>query len=131
MAPTAQEYTKLLDEIKKTRNAADYLLDFADLIKTNSDLISGDTKSNAEIITKAAESIHSSVEELTTVVNEDLNKIPIDELELKDAGKKLLLYQDKQNAILHCQQQMANHQKDSYWYKYWEFILNDLLNMEE
>jgi len=131
MAPNAQDYTKLLDVFKKSRNAADFLLDFVDLIKANSDFISGDTKSNAEIIAKAAESIHSSVEELTTAVNDDLNKIPIDELELKDAGKKLLLYQDKQHAIMHCQQQMANYQKDSYWYKYWEFILNDLLNMEE
>jgi hypothetical protein len=131
MAPNAQDYTKLLDEFKKSRNAADFLLDFVDLIKANSDFISGDTKSNAEKIANAAESIHSSVEELTTAVNEDLNKIPIDELELKDAGQKLLLYQDKQHAILHCQHQMANHQKGSYWYKYWEFILNDILNMEE
>lgn len=131
MAPTAQDYTKLLEEIKKSRNAADFLLDFADLIKANSDLISGDTESNAQKISQAAESVHSSVEELITVVNEDLNKIPLDEHELKDAGKKLLLYQDKQHAILHCQQQMANHQKGSYWYKYWEFVLNDLLNMKE
>jgi len=131
MAPNAKDFTKLLDEFRKSRNAADFLLDFVDLINANSDLISGDTKSNADKITDAAQSIHSSIEELTTAVNEDLNKIPLDELEIKDAGKKLLLYQDKKHAISHCQHQMANYQKDSYWYNYWEFVLNDILNMEE
>jgi hypothetical protein len=128
MPPNARDYTKLLDEIKKSRKAADFLLDFVDLINSNSDMISGDTKSATDKITEAAESIHTNMENLTTVVNEDLNKIPLDELEIIDAGKKLLLYQDKPHAISHSQQQMANYQKGSYWYNYWEGILNNILN---
>ena len=116
MAPNARDYSKLLDEMKKSRKATDFLLDFVDLINSNSDMISGDTKSATDKITEAAQSIHTNIETLTTVVNEDLNKIPLDEHEIKDAGKKLLLYQDKQHVILHSQQQMANHQKGSYWY---------------
>lgn len=131
MSLDAKEYTKMLDEFKKGRKAADFLLDFADLIKANAELISGDTQNSIEKITDAANSVHSSIEQLTTSVNEDLNKIPLDENEIKDAGKKLLLYQDKQHVIIHCQQQMANHQKGSYWYNYWEGILNNILNMED
>lgn len=131
MSLDAKEYTRMLDELKKGRKAADFLLDFADLIKANSDLISGNTESSIEKITEAAQSVHSSIEQLTTSVNEDLNKVPIDENEIKDAGRKMLLYQDKQHVIIHCQQQMANNQKGSYWYNYWEFILNDVLNMDE
>jgi len=127
----AKEYTKMLDEFKKGRKAADFLLDFADLIKANSDLISGETQNSIEKITDAAQSVHSSIQVLTASVNEDLNKIPLDENDIKDAGTKLLLYQDKQHVIIHCQQQMANHQKGSYWYNYWEGILNNILNMEE
>ncbi len=131
MSLDAKEFTKMLDELKKGRKAADFLLDFADLIKANSDLINGDTQSSIDSITNAAHLVHSSIESLTTSVNEDLNKIQIDENEIKDAGKKLLLYQDRQHVIIHCQQQMANHQKDSYWYNYWEGVLNVVLNMEE
>ncbi len=131
MAPNARDYSKLLDEMNKSRKAADFLLDFVDLINSNSDMISGDTKSATDKITEAAQSIHTNIETLITVVNEDLNKIPLDELEIKDAGKKLLLYQDKQHVILHSQQQMANHQKGSYWYNYWEGILNYILNSKD
>ncbi len=131
MAPNARDYSKLLDEMNKSRKAADFLLDFVDLINSNSDMISGDTKSATDKITEAAQSIQTNIETLTTVVNEDLNKIPLDELEIKDAGKKLLLYQDKQHVILHSQQQMANHQKGSYWYNYWEGILNYILNSKD
>jgi len=131
MAPNARDYSKLLDEMNKSRKAADFLLDFVDLINSNSDMISGDTKSATVKITEAAQSIQTNIETLTTVVNEDLNKIPLDELEIKDAGKKLLLYQDKQHVILHSQQQMANHQKGSYWYNYWEGILNYILNSKD
>ena len=131
MAPNARDYSKLLDEMNKSRKAADFLLDFVDLINSNSDMISGDTKSATDKITEAAQSIQTNIETLTTVVNEDLNKIPLNELEIKDAGKKLLLYQDKQHVILHSQQQMANHQKGSYWYNYWEGILNYILNSKD
>ncbi len=131
MSLDAKEYTKILDEFKKGRKAADFLLDFADLIKANSDLISGETQNSIDKITDAAQAVHSSIEQLTTSVNEDLNKIPLDENEIKDAGKKLLLYQEKQHVIMHCQQQMANNQKGSYWYNYWEGILNNILNMDD
>ena len=131
MPPNAKEYTKLLDEIKKSRKAADFLLDFVDLINANSDMITGDIKNPAQKIADAAESMHSSIDELTSAVNEDLNKIPLDEAEINDAAKKLRLYQDKQHVIIHAQQQMANHEKDSYWFKYWEGILNYTLNSED
>lgn len=131
MSLDAKEYTRMLDELKKGRKAADFLLDFADLIKANGDLISGDTQSSIDKIMEAANSVHSSIEQLTTSVNDDLNKIPLDENEIKDAGKKMLLYQDRQHVIIHCQQQMANNQKGSYWYNYWEGVLNDVLNTEE
>lgn len=131
MPPNAKDYSKLLDEIKKSRKAADFLLDFVDLINANSDIISGDIKAPTDMITEAAQSIHSSIKTITTVVNEDLNKIPLDKNEIKDAAKKLLLYQDKQHVLIHTQQQMANYQEGSYWFNYWKGIQDQLLSGEE
>ncbi|MGI9535392.1 MAG: hypothetical protein ACR2NW_10625 [Thermodesulfobacteriota bacterium] len=122
MPPTAKDYTRLLEEVKKAKKASDYLLDFIDLIKSNSDLISGDTGKSSESIIEACHNIHSSVDEITSTIFEDLNKIEIDENEIKDAGEKFLLYQNKEQVLIWSEQQKANHEENSYWWKYWQAI---------
>lgn len=122
MPPTAKDYTKLMEEVKKAKRSSDHLLDFVDLIKNNADLISGDTAELSEIIIDACHTIHSSVDKINSVIFEDLNKIEINQDEIKDAGEKFLLYQDKEQVIVWTEQQKANHPKNSYWWKYWKAI---------
>lgn len=122
MPPTAKDYTKLLEEIKKAKRSSDYLLDFVDLIKGNADLIGQSTDKQSESIVEACYKIHSSLDEISTAISDDLNKIEIDQEEIKDAAEKFLLYQDKEQVLLWTEQQKANHPENSYWWKYWEAI---------
>ena len=127
MPPTARDYTKLLEEVKKAKRSSDHLLDFSDLIKGNADLISGDTSKSSESIMEACNKIHSSVDEISSAIYEDLNKIEVDEDEIKDAGEKLLLYQNREQALIWAEQQKANHPENSYWWKYWQAIHNYMI----
>lgn len=122
MPPTAKDYTKLLEEIKKAKRSSDYLLDFVDLIKGNADLIDQSTDKQSESIVEACYKIHSSLDEISTAISDDLNKIEIDQEEIKDAAEKFLLYQDKEQVLLWTEQQKANHPENSYWWKYWDAI---------
>ena len=122
MPPSAKDYTKLLEEIKKGKKTADFLLDFVDLLKTNSDLISGDIAQPSETIKDAAYKIHSSIDEINSTVFEDLNKIPVDQDEIKEAGEKFLLYQNREQVLIWAEQQKGNHPENSYWWNYWQAI---------
>jgi len=122
MAPTAKDYTRLLEEVKKAKKSSDYLLDFVDLIKNNADLITGDTGKASESIVESCHKIHSSVDEITSTIFEDLNNIEIDADEIKEAGEKFLLYQNKEQVLIWSEQQKANHPENSYWWNYWQAI---------
>ena len=131
MPPTAKDYTRLLEEVKKAKKSSDYLLDFVDLIKGNSDLITGDTSKPSEDIIEACHKIHSGIDEINSTIFEDLNKIEIDPDEIKDAGEKFLLYQNKEQVLIWSEQQKANHPEDSYWWKYWQAIHDYMSERED
>jgi len=130
MPPTAKDYTKLMEEVKKAKKSSDYLLDFVDLIKGNADLIGQDTSGQSESIMEACDKIHSSLDEISAAILKDLNKIEIDQDEIKDAAEKFLLYQDKEQVLIWTEQQKANHPENSYWWKYWESIRNYMTSRE-
>lgn len=130
MPPTAKDYTKLMEEVKKAKKSSDYLLDFVDLIKGNADLIGQDTSGQSESIVEACDKIHSSLDEISTAILKDLNKIEIDQDEIKDAAEKFLLYQDKEQVLIWTEQQKANHPENSYWWKYWEAIRHYMTSRE-
>ena len=130
MPPTAKDYTRLLEELKKAKKSSDYMLDFVDLIKGNSDLISGDTAKSSETIIEACHKIHSAIDEINSTIFEDLNKIEIDQEEIKEAGEKFLLYQNKEQVLIWSEQQKANHPENSYWWNYWQAI-HDYMSARE
>ncbi len=130
MPPTAKDYTRIIEEVKKAKRSSDHLLDFVDLIKGNADLIGQDTSGQSESIVEACDKIHRSLDEISTAISEDLNKIEIDQDEIKDAAEKFLLYQDKEQAMIWTEQQKANHPENSYWWKYWEAIRSYMTSRE-
>ena len=130
MPPTPKDYTRLLEEVKKAKKSSDFLLDFIDLIKSNADLIEGDISAASESIVEACHKIHSSVDQINSTIYDDLNKIEIDQEEIKEAGEKFLLYQDREQVIIWSAQQKANHPENSYWWKYWQAI-HDYMSTRE
>ncbi len=130
MPPTAKDYTRLMEEVKKAKRSSDHLLDFVDLIKGNADLIGQETSGQSESIVEACDKIHRSLDEISTAISEDLNKIEIDQDEIKDAAEKFLLYQDKEQVMIWTEQQKANHPENSYWWKYWEAIRSYMTSRE-
>lgn len=122
MSLTAREYTKLLEEIKKAKKATDYLLDFVDLMNNNKENISGDITTPGDKIKEVSHQIHKLIDQINSTIFENLNKIPVDQDEVKDAAEKFLLYQNREQILIWSEQQKANHPENSYWWKYWQAV---------
>ncbi len=127
MAITAQELTKLLMETKKARESLDKVLDYVDLINNHLDDLPADVKTSGSGIRDHASEIDKHIQEIRHHINTVLNKIPIDTDEVKDAAKKLLLYQGDIFQIINwAETQKKGHEENSYWWRYWQAVYDIL-----
>jgi hypothetical protein len=123
MALTAQELTKLLTETKKARESLEKVLDYVDLINRHLGDLPTDVKASGDGIRDHASGIEKHIEEIRYHINTVLNKIPIDDNEVKDAANKLLLYQgDVSQVINWAEAQKRGHEENSYWWRYWQAV---------
>ncbi len=118
-----QELTKCLKDVKKAQDSLDNLLDFVDLMKNIKESFPGDVATPAERIKEISSAAAPHIKEIKAIFDAELNKIPINEEGVSDAAKKLVLYHgDHMQALIWAEQQKANRESDSYWWRYWEGI---------
>ena len=123
MESTAQELTKLLTETKKARESLDKVLDFVDLINKRLDDLPDSVRTSEQGIRDNAAEIGKYIEEISSHINDFLNRFSIDADEVKDAAKKLLLYHgDVIQLINWAEGQKKAHKENSYWWRYWQAI---------
>ncbi|MGH7890612.1 MAG: hypothetical protein ACRENF_08690 [Thermodesulfobacteriota bacterium] len=131
MAITAEELTKLLTETKKAREALDKVLDYVDLINNNLDNLPADVKSSGEAVKDHASEIEKYIENTKRLINSELDKIPLDKDQVKEAANKLLLYQGDVSQVVHwAEGQRRNHPENSYWWRYWQAV-SDIIKMQK
>ena len=123
MSLDPKELTKCLKEVKKAQDSLDNILDFVDLMKNIKESFPGDVMTPAEKIKEISSAAAPYIKEIKAVFDVELNKIPINDEEVADAAKKLVLYHgDHMQVLIWAEQQKANHDPDSYWWRYWDGI---------
>jgi len=127
MSLDPKELTICLKEVKKAQDSLDNLLDFVDLMKNIKESFPGDIVTPAEKIKEISNTIAPYIKEIKAVFDAELNKVPINDEEVADAAKKLVLYHgDHMQVLIWAEQQKANHEPDSYWWKYWDGITGNV-----
>lgn len=123
MGLSAKAITKIIIETNKAHDTADKLRDFADLMKKQNAALEGDVKAQCKRIADGMEVVSGEIAAIKEILQTQLDKIPVDEKEVKEAAEKLLLYQNKpEHALLYAQQQLGNHRENSHWWLYWNGI---------
>lgn len=131
MAITAQELTKLLTETKKAIEALDKVLDYVDVINNKLNDLPADVKTSGDGIKGQASEIEKYIEEIRHHINSELDKISIDEDQVKEAANKLLLFQGDIAQVVHwADGQKRNHPANSYWWRYWQAV-SDIIKAQE
>lgn len=124
MALGAKGITKIIIETNKARDTADKLRDFADLMKKQSPDLEGDVTSQCERISETMDVALGEIAVIKETLQAQLDAIPVDANEVKEAAEKLLLFQNKpEHALLYAQQQLGNHRENSHWWLYWNGII--------
>ncbi len=127
MSLDPKELTKCLKEVKKAQDSLDNILDFVDLMKNIKESFPGDVVTPAEKIKEISSAAAPYIKEIKAVFDVELNKIPIKDEEVADAAKKLVLYHgDYMQVLIWAEQQKANHDPDSYWWRYWDGITGNV-----
>lgn len=127
MSLTVKDLTHLQKEVKKARDIVDRMLDFVDLINSASDKIDGNVEEPCSRIKENADNIADSVNEIKQLIDNQLDNFQVDEDEIRDAAKKLLLYQgNKEQVLIWAEQQKQNHRENSYWWKYWKGVYDEM-----
>ena len=127
MSLDPKELTKCLKEVKKTQDSLDNILDFVDLMKNIKESFPGDVMTPAEKIKEISSAAAPYIKEIKAVFDVELNKIPINDEEVADAAKKLVLYHgDHLQVLIWAEQQKTNHDPDSYWWRYWDGITGNV-----
>ncbi len=122
-----KELTGCLKEVKKAQDSLDNLLDFVDLMKNIKESFPGDVATPAEKIKEISRAAAPYIKEIKAIFDGELNKLPVDDEEVADAAKKLVLYHgDHMQVLIWAEQQKANHEPDSYWWRYWEGITENV-----
>lgn len=131
MALTAKELTDLSKETTKASLNLDKILDFVDVINKNSEEIEGDTSKATGAISELSSKIAPYINDIRNLIEEQLNKIEIDPEETKDAAQKLLLYHVNIHQVISWADVQKNaHKKDSYWWRYWVGVLENVMQLE-
>jgi len=126
--PTANEYTKLLLETNKAVQAMHILLDYVDCVNAQRQGLDPKAHEAVERIKELAENTGKEIQNLRFYINDALNKIEIDPDDLKAGANNLILYHNTlDDAIEYTNQQIRGYEENSYWWRYWTGILNELL----
>ena len=127
MSFTAKELTHYLKELKKTQDSLDQMLDFVSLVEKDDEKFEADLTSPANKIKNTSDLIMESIKEFNNIFNTELDKIPLNDDEIKEAAEKLLLYHgEDMQVIIWAEQQKVNFDEDSYWWRYWTGIINNI-----
>ena len=127
MSLDPKELTKCPKEVKKAQDSLDNILDFVDLMKNIKESFPGDIVTPAEKIKEISSATAPYIKEIKAIFDGELNKIPINDEEVADAAKKLVLYHgDHLQVLIWAEQQKVNHDPDSYWWRYWDGITGNV-----
>lgn len=122
---SAKAVTKIIMETNKARDAADKMCDFADLMTKQSASIEGEISPQCERIKESMNGVCNELASIKETLQSQLDSIPVDEKEVREAADKLLLFQNKpEHALLYAQQQLGNHKENSHWWLYWNGIVD-------
>jgi len=131
MGLNAKELTELSKQTSKVRHNLDNLLDFVDLMNKNNDELEGNVIPAGEQIKELSSQMGKYVKEIQDIIDAELDKIPLDTEEIKDAAKKLGLYHGNiHQVIAWADTQKSNYKENSYWWRYWVGILENVMLQE-
>ncbi len=131
MGLTAKELTELSKHTAKARRNLDNLLDFVDLMNNDVDKLDGDITPAGEQIKKLSNEMSMHVDEIKDLVDSQLNKIPIDPEETKDAASKLGLFHGTVHQVIsYADTEKSKYKENSYWWRYWVSILDNVMQQE-
>ncbi len=131
MGLNAKELTELSKQTAKARHNLDNLLDFVDLMNKDAEQLEGDVGPAGEQIKKLSDEMAKHVKEIQELIDIELDKIPLDPEEIKQAAEKLNLYHGNiHQVIAWANTQKSNYKENSYWWRYWVGILDSVMQME-
>lgn len=131
MALNAKELTDLSKESMKARLNVDRILDFVDVINKNAEELEGDPVQASGAIKELADKIGPYIEEIKDQIETQLNKLQVDPEEAKDAAEKLLLYHGTIHQVISWADVQKNaHKQNSYWWRYWVDVLENVMQLE-
>lgn len=128
MALDVKQLTELSQHSSKAQRHLDQVRDFVDLVKKDAEHLDGDVAISGDKIEHLSSEVDKHLQEIKQLVEEQLNKVPIDEEATKDAAKKLILYHDSlPQVIAWADGQKSNHPENSYWWRYWVSVLDNVM----
>lgn len=131
MELTAKELTELSKHTAKARRNLDNLLDFVDLMNNQAEQLEGDVTPAGEQIKELSHQMSKHVNEIRDLIDTQLDKIPLDPEEIKEAASKLDLYHGNIHQVIsHADTQKSNYKEGSYWWRYWVGILDNVMQRE-
>ncbi len=131
MGLNAKKLTELSKQTAKARHNLDNLLDFVDLMNKDAEQLEGDVGPAGENIKKLSDEMAKYVNEIQGLIDTELDRIPIDPEEIKQAAEKLNLYHGNiHQVIAWANTQKSNYKENSYWWRYWVGILDCVMQME-
>ena len=93
--------------------------------------LEGDVVPPGEQIKELSDQMSKHVDEIKGLIDTELDRIPIDPEELKEAAEKLNLYHGDINQVLAwADGQKTNYKEDSYWWRYWVGIIDIVMRNE-
>lgn len=131
MTDNVKELTDLSKESLKARANLDRILDFVDLINKKAEEIEGDVVSPGDGIKELSDRMGEYIDQIKKHVDAQLDKIPVDPEETKEAAEKLLLFHGSlPQVIAWADTQKSGHKQNSYWWRYWVSVLENALQLE-
>ena len=116
MPLSAKQLTDLVTETIKAKQNLEKVLDFVDLMNKHLEEFPDEVRASGERIKEVAPDIEKSIKTMKFHIDEELNKLPVDIDQAKDAAKKLMLYQgDIFQVINWAEMQKKNYEENSYW----------------
>ena len=131
MTDNVKELTDLSKESLKARANLDRILDFVDLINKKAEEIEGDVVSPGDGIKELSDRMGEYIDQIKKHIDAQLDKIPVDPEETKEAAEKLLLFHGSlPQVIAWADTQKSGHKQNSYWWRYWVSVLENALQLE-
>ena len=132
MPLTAKQLSDLVTETIRAKQNLAKVLDFVDLMKNHFEEFPDEVRVSGEKIKEVAPDIEKSIKTMKSYIDKELNKLPVDIDQAKDAAKKLMLYQgDLFQVINWAELQKKNYEENSYWWRYWQAVDDHLREQVE